>query len=364
MRRKEGKISITRSAAYSIGLHLALLFFTVISTFMPKKEPNLLVDIELAGEGEFREAMANAPSHVIPDPMVTPEHVDHVEPVDEEPKEIKEIEKIDRIVEEEPTERNIPEVPEGAIPEAEKDIPEEQIEEKVEERQEEPEPQKIEETKASEEAKINEEPVPKEEETKKKTPKEEKKETKLPKKKRKRNKKALMDVIKKAEKAKKRKDYRRKMQELASKEEKRKRDAAFDEMLTSNNEKLSVKGSGLGRKGNGAGAFGSGAGISEGDYEMVSSQIYPHWIVPSGVRDAENIIIEIHIELGDNGEVIPSSIKIVDEKRYATDHVFRAAADSARRAILQASPLSIPREKLDLFREITLRFNLKEALGE
>lgn len=349
MRRRKDKISITRSAAYSIGLHLALLFLSVISMFMPKREANLLVDIELAGEGEFREAMANAPSPAVPAQTVAPDRAEF----EEEPKEIKEIEKTDQIEKpEEPIEHNIPEMTEGAIPEAEKDIPEERIEEKV--NQEEPVSPKVEE-------KINEEPVPKEEKAEEVKKKEPKKEEKKPPKKRKHSKKALMEVINRAEKAKKRKDRRRKMQKLASKEEKRKRDAAFDDMLASN-EKLSVKGSGLGRKGSGSGAFGSGAGISEGDYEMVSSQISRYWIVPSGVRDAENIIIEIHMELGDNGEVIPSSIQIVDKARYATDPVFRAAADSARRAILQASPLNIPREKLDLFREITWSFNVKEAL--
>ena len=174
----------------------------------------------------------------------------------------------------------------------------------------------------------------------------------------------MIDVIKKAEKAKKKKDHRKKLRDLADREATRKNDADFEKMLDENSSGGKPNGSGRGKNGTGAGAFGTGNGITESDYEVVSSQIYPHWVVPSGVRDAENIIIEIRIELGDNGEVIPSSIKIVDEKKYATDHVFRAAADSARRAILQASPLSIPREKMDLFREITLRFNLKEALGE
>ena len=65
----------------------------------------------------------------------------------------------------------------------------------------------------------------------------------------------------------------------------------------------------------------------------------------------------------DNGEVVPSSVKILDEKRYATDYIFRAAADSARRAVLEASPLNVPKDKIEMFRDFTLRFNVKEALG-
>ena len=299
---------------------------------MPKKESNLLVDVEIAGEGEFREAMENVRRSISPAdiPPITEE---------EQKKEPKVIE-----------EKNIPEITE------EPQISQEMASQEPQEKTEEPVPdseEKIEE-------KTTEEPVPKEnikEEKKEKTAKKSKKSKK-------RNKKALIDVIKKAEKAKKKKDHRKKLRDLADREATRKNDADFEKMLDENSSGGKPNGSGRGKNGTGAGAFGTGNGITESDYEVVSSQIYPHWVVPSGVRDAENIIIEIRIELGDNGEVIPSSIKIVDEKKYATDHVFRAAADSARRAILQASPLSIPREKMDLFREITLRFNLKEALGE
>ena len=335
MLRKKGKNSITRSAIYSVGLHLSLLLFTMISMIMPRKESNLLVDVEIAGEGEFREAMENARRS-------TPTAADIPPITEEEPKEEP------KVVEE----KNIPEIPEE--PQTLKEIPQEQ-QEKAEEPASEPE-EKIEE-------KANEELVPKEN-IKEEKKAEEKNKEKTAKKPKKRNKKALMDVIKKAEKAKKKQNRRKKIRDLADREAKRKNDADFEKMLDEDGRGGKPNGSGRGQKGTGAGAFGVGNGISESDYEMVSSQIYPHWVVPSGVRDAENIIIEIHIELGDNGEVIPSSIKIVDEKRYATDYVFRAAADSARRAILQASPLSIPREKMDLFREITLRFNLKEALGE
>ena len=336
MLRKKGKNSITRSALYSVGLHLSLLLFTMISMIMPKKESNLLVDVEIAGEGEFREEMENVRRSTSPADIIPPITEEEQK---EEPKAVEE--------------KNIPEMTEE--PQTSQEMASQEPQEKTEEPVPDSE-EKIEE-------KTNEEPVPKENIKEEKKPKEEKKE-KTAKKPKKRNKKALMDVIKKAEKAKKKKDRRKKLRDLAAREAKRKNDSDFEKMLDENSSGGKPNGSGRGQKGTGAGAFGIGNGISESDYEMVSSQIYPHWVVPSGVRDAENIIIEIHIELGDNGEVIPSSIKIVDEKRYATDHVFRAAADSARRAILQASPLSIPREKMNLFKEITLRFNLKEALGE
>ncbi|MDR2158020.1 MAG: hypothetical protein LBO02_01745, partial [Holosporaceae bacterium] len=179
---------------------------------------------------------------------------------------------------------------------------------------------------------------------------------------RKRDRKIIMETIKSAEKKKIREKNRKKMLEIAEKAiSKRNKNKAFDQMLNGSINDLK-RTAGKGTKGSGAGSFGLGNSLTDADAEAVSSQIYPHWGVPSGVRDAENIIIEMRIELRENGEVISSSVKILDEKRYATDYIFRAAADSARRAVLEASPLKISKNKIELFRNFVLRFNVKEAL--
>ncbi len=310
MLQNRGKSSITRSATYSAVLHIILFLSGTVSVLWPPKENQLLMDIEIAGEGELRDTE----SQIIHEEKSAKEEIAKPE---------------DKV-----KEKNIPEESKEKIQPEEKSTSEKQVEEK------------------------NEESIPKKEEEKPKIE---------PKKKKKRDRKAFMDAIKNAEKIKDKKKRKKKLQEIAQQaSERKKSDSDFDRMLAKNSEDLkrnAGKSSGKGKKGSGSGSFGSGKGLSENGYEMISSQIYPHWAVPSGVRDAENIIIEIHVELRDNGEVIPSSIRIIDEKRYATDYIFRAAADSARRAILEASPLDIPKEKIDLFKEFTLRFNLKEALG-
>jgi hypothetical protein len=101
--------------------------------------------------------------------------------------------------------------------------------------------------------------------------------------------------------------------------------------------------------------------LTNEDQEMIRSQISPHWIVLSGVRNAETIVVDLQIQLRDNGEVM--NVRVLDEKRYASDHIFRAAADSARRAVLKASPLKIPRNKIDLFRDFVFHFDPREDLG-
>jgi hypothetical protein len=46
------------------------------------------------------------------------------------------------------------------------------------------------------------------------------------------------------------------------------------------------------------------------------------------------------------------------------DYIFKAAADSAKRAILEVKRFMIPRDKLELNREYRLKFNVADALRE
>lgn len=399
-----------KAAIYSVEAHFLLFFMVFGSSFLPKKEPLLLTDIEIAGEGEFREAMeiarnaehtnsslenlGNQQERDIPemaDELKVPEDVMLEPPLQPLPVSVPPQE--DVTASETPAaEKNVELVEEhnedavAAENEASKIVPIDtpDNEDSTIIKEENSESQKKD-TKEAEEKKPGKKDEAAKKKSKEKEQKKEKKKAESKKKKedlkkkqkdksKKKDKKSsskkkrkLDNVIKRVEKEQKQKNRRKKMLDLAEKAEKaaqKKNNVARSGNLDASGEDGNSKGSGRGDSGNGVGAFGVGTALVESDYEIISSQIYPYWVVSSGVKDAENIIIEIHIELGDNGEVIPYSIKIIDEKRYATDQIFRAAVDSARRAILQASPLSIPKEKLEAFKSITLRFNLKEALSE
>jgi hypothetical protein len=58
-----------------------------------------------------------------------------------------------------------------------------------------------------------------------------------------------------------------------------------------------------------------------------------------------------------------TNVRIVDQSRYASDAFFRAAADSAKRALLnpRCSPLKLPADKYDQWKSITLSFNPKDV---
>jgi len=107
-------------------------------------------------------------------------------------------------------------------------------------------------------------------------------------------------------------------------------------------------------------AIGNRLTISEVD--AVRFQIEKCWNVPAGARDAENLIIRIHISLKQDGS-LKGPPEILDRDRL-DDSFFRTAAESARRAVLLCTPLkNMPVEKYDTWQEITLTFNPKEFLG-
>ncbi|MDR0406478.1 MAG: TonB C-terminal domain-containing protein [Holosporales bacterium] len=123
-------------------------------------------------------------------------------------------------------------------------------------------------------------------------------------------------------------------------------------------EKRKGKAPGKSRKGIARGAL--QGRLSAGEEDFIRQQIYPHWSIPGGVTDAENLIVELRILMQEDGTV--TSIQILDEVRYKKDPLYRAAAESAQRAVRIASPLKIPPNKLELLRSFRLRFDPKDAL--
>lgn len=99
--------------------------------------------------------------------------------------------------------------------------------------------------------------------------------------------------------------------------------------------------------------------ISEIDW--IRQQISRCWNIPAGARDAENLIVEIRAVFNPDGSV--ARAEILDTGRMASDPFYRAAAESAYRAVLQCSPLQMPPKKYNVWKIVTLRFNPKEMLG-
>ena len=96
---------------------------------------------------------------------------------------------------------------------------------------------------------------------------------------------------------------------------------------------------------------------SEKDY--IASQIWPKWNVDLGAKGADTLQVAVKISILPDGRVTEAR-RVVDEGRYNSDAFYRAAADAAVRAVLQASPLKVPPSRPDIFRnnpQITINFD-------
>ncbi|MDA5194913.1 hypothetical protein [Govanella unica] len=97
---------------------------------------------------------------------------------------------------------------------------------------------------------------------------------------------------------------------------------------------------------------------------LIRAQVEPCWTVPAGARLAENLQVRIRIWLQPNG-ALARAPEIVDSGRMnmAGQEGFRAAADSARRAVQRCAPLKLPPDTYDIWRDTELIFDPKDMLG-
>lgn len=89
----------------------------------------------------------------------------------------------------------------------------------------------------------------------------------------------------------------------------------------------------------------------------LSKQLGYCWNVMAGAKYAENQIIDIRITVNPDRTV--RDTQVVDQMRYNTDTYFRAAADSAQRALRHpyCTPLDLPADKYEIWKTITFRFD-------
>ena len=103
--------------------------------------------------------------------------------------------------------------------------------------------------------------------------------------------------------------------------------------------------------------------LSISEIDLVRRQISRCWNMPAGAKGAEDLIVEVKVAMNPDGNV--RSARIVDTSRMGRDPFFRAAAETALRAVLnpKCSPLKLPPEKYERWQDMTLTFNPKEMLG-
>jgi hypothetical protein len=91
----------------------------------------------------------------------------------------------------------------------------------------------------------------------------------------------------------------------------------------------------------------------------VRRQIEACWVPPIGARDAKELTPEFRVSMNPDGSVRGAELM----NSRSDDSFFQAAADSARRALLNANchgPLKLPPDKFDQWQTFTITFDPKD----
>lgn len=105
-----------------------------------------------------------------------------------------------------------------------------------------------------------------------------------------------------------------------------------------------------------------GQQMTSSELDMLRQQLSECWKLMAGARYAEDLIVDIKLYMNPDRTI--RDAQILDQFRYFGDSYFRAAADSALRAVRNpsCSPLQLPPEKYEQWKVMTVTFDPREML--
>ena len=93
----------------------------------------------------------------------------------------------------------------------------------------------------------------------------------------------------------------------------------------------------------------------------ISRQITPCWNIPVAAQGIGGLRAELNIVMGPDGGI--QTVAPIDAARMSSDPVFRAFAESAVRAVRACSPLKLPPESYQVWRNIIFNFDPSRLTG-
>jgi hypothetical protein len=106
---------------------------------------------------------------------------------------------------------------------------------------------------------------------------------------------------------------------------------------------------------------GAQSAMTATEIDALRAQLRKCWNVPVGAPDPSALVFRMRIFLNPDGSVA-SQPELIDQGGLA-DPYFRAAVDSAKRAVLMCSPFQLPPEKYDTWNDITITFDPTRMAG-
>jgi hypothetical protein len=108
--------------------------------------------------------------------------------------------------------------------------------------------------------------------------------------------------------------------------------------------------------------FDPNAAVTVSEIQAVRQQLAQCWNVAAGARRAEALSVEIQMVM--NPDATVRQARVVDAARMNTDAYYRAAAESALRALGHPDciPLKLPLDKYDVWKNFTFNFDPSKML--
>ncbi|MCG8626467.1 MAG: TonB C-terminal domain-containing protein [Proteobacteria bacterium] len=101
--------------------------------------------------------------------------------------------------------------------------------------------------------------------------------------------------------------------------------------------------------------FVSGERLGADVATFLRSHLSNCWHPPATVKGADSLVVDVRVIVNQNRNV--EGVVIKDQIRYNTDFAFRRAADAVERAVRECSPLPLPANEYDNWRELNFRFD-------
>jgi hypothetical protein len=106
---------------------------------------------------------------------------------------------------------------------------------------------------------------------------------------------------------------------------------------------------------------GAQTAMTASELDALKSQLKKCWNVPVGAPDPAALVFRIRIFLNPDGSVAAAP-ELIDQGGLS-DPYFRAAVDSAKRAVHMCSPFQLPPEKFATWSDITITFDPTKMSG-
>lgn len=105
--------------------------------------------------------------------------------------------------------------------------------------------------------------------------------------------------------------------------------------------------------------------LSISEIDLVTQQVSRCFIAPAGAEIKKGMIVRISVKIRPNKKVYENSIRIIDTNISKSSPVYGPITESAMRTLLNpdCTPLKLPEEKYQLWKNLTLKFDYSIMRG-